>query len=132
MTPGRATLEGTRGFRGRSKAAPQHFRSGAGVLLSSIGLGTYLGEEDADTDRGYEASIAVALGFGINVFDSAINYRGQRSESFQQPRLVGRIDEHVVRRGDRRGDEGLHVVHDVNHRARAAETQAGVRLSAKR
>ena len=85
MIPGRATLAGTRRFRARSSAAAGHFRSGAGVELSSIGLGTYLGEEDAATDKGYEASIAVALGWGINVFDSAINYRGQRSE-----RAVGR------------------------------------------
>ena len=94
MIPGRATLEGTRRLRGRSKTAPQHFRSGAGVLLSSIGLGTYLGEEDADTDSGYEASIAVALGFGINVFDSAINYRGQRSE-----RAIGRALGKAIREG---------------------------------
>jgi aryl-alcohol dehydrogenase-like predicted oxidoreductase len=64
------------------------------VLLSSIGLGTYLGEEDAATDDGYEASIAVALGCGINVFDSAINYRGQRSE-----RAIGRALARAFREG---------------------------------
>jgi len=56
-----------------------------GLSLSSIGLGTYLGEESARTDAGYEASVAVALASGINVFDTAINYRGQRSE-----RAIGR------------------------------------------
>src|SRR5258708_28130544 len=85
MISGRATLEGTSRFVERSQAAKAHFRSAMGVSLSSIGLGTYLGKEDAATDRGYQESIALALASGINVFDSAINYRGQRSE-----RMIGR------------------------------------------
>ena len=56
-----------------------------GLSLSSIGLGTYLGDDGAAADAGYEACVAAALGAGINVFDSAINYRGQKSE-----RAVGR------------------------------------------
>jgi aryl-alcohol dehydrogenase-like predicted oxidoreductase len=85
-THGRATPEGTNRFASRSKTAAGHFRQALqGRTLSSIGLGTYLGEEDEETDRGYEASVAVALGSGVNVFDTAINYRGQRSE-----RAIGR------------------------------------------
>src|SRR6476659_6390824 len=85
MIAGRATPEGTERFAKRSEAAAGHFRRAAGVSVSSIGLGTYLGGEDAATAEGYEASIGVALASGVNVFDSAINYRGQRSE-----RAVGR------------------------------------------
>ena len=85
MIAGRATLEGTSRFAERAEAAKGHFRSAMGLSLSSIGLGTYLGKEDAATDQGYEESIAVALASGVNVFDSAINYRGQRSE-----RMIGR------------------------------------------
>lgn len=85
MIPGRATLEGTRRFAKRSEAAEGHFRDAMGLSLSSLGLGTYLGAEDAATDAGYEASARVALGAAVNVFDSAINYRGQRSE-----RAIGR------------------------------------------
>ena len=85
MISGRATLEGTRRFAARSGAASGHFRDGVGVSLSSLGLGTYLGEEDAATDAGYEASVAAGLAAGINVFDTAINYRGQKSE-----RAIGR------------------------------------------
>ncbi len=85
MIAGRGTLEGTRRFAARSGAAPGHFRDAMGLSLSSIGLGTYLGEEDAATDAGYEASLAAGLESGINVFDTAINYRGQRSE-----RAIGR------------------------------------------
>ena len=86
MISGRATAEGTRRFAERSGAAAGHFREAPGGLsLSSIGLGTYLGPETSDADAGYEASVALALSSGVNVFDSAINYRGQKSE-----RAVGR------------------------------------------
>ncbi|HSD71202.1 MAG TPA: aldo/keto reductase, partial [Thermoanaerobaculia bacterium] len=61
MIAGRATAEGTKRFADRAKAAAGHFRDAAGVVLSSIGLGTYLGDEDAATDEGYEKSIAIAL-----------------------------------------------------------------------
>src|SRR5437870_10028718 len=77
-----ATPEGTRRYAQRfaGSAAPGHFREQQGLLLSSIGIGTYLGEPDACTDQAYtEAAIAAVTG-GINVIDSAINYRFQRSE----------------------------------------------------
>jgi len=77
-----ATPEGTRRYAQRfaGSAAPGHFREQQGLLLSSIGIGTYLGEPDARTDQAYtEAAIAAVTG-GINVIDSAINYRFQRSE----------------------------------------------------
>ena len=85
MIPGRATLEGTRRLSSRAEASAGHFREAMGLSLSSLGLGTYLGEEDGETDRGYENSVEAALGLSVNVFDSAINYRGQKSE-----RAIGR------------------------------------------
>lgn len=94
MISGRATEEGTRRFAGRSSAAPGHFREAAGLRLSSIGLGTYLGREDEDTDRGYGECVRAALSSGVNVFDSAINYRGQRSE-----RAIGRALEGALGSG---------------------------------
>ncbi len=100
MIPGRATVEGTRRFAERSKAAPGHFRRSLDVLLSSVGLGTYLGNEDAQTDAGYAECVALALGSGINVFDSAINYRGQKSE-----RMIGRALAAAVTEGRIRRDE---------------------------
>ncbi len=100
MISGRATDEGTRRFAARAKAAAGHFREAMGLTLSSIGLGTYLGGEDASTDAGYEASIAVALASGVNVFDTAINYRGQKSE-----RAVGRALASAFAEGRARRDE---------------------------
>ena len=77
-----ATLSGTKryaeSFRGR--AADGHFREVQGLLLSSIGVGTYLGQPDERTDAAYTAAIVAAVESGINVADAAINYRFQRSE----------------------------------------------------
>ena len=60
-----ASAAGTATYRARFPALPAaHFRSLAGWTVSSIGLGTYLGKEDAATDGGYEESIAVAREIG--------------------------------------------------------------------
>src|ERR1700737_4283186 len=94
MISGRATIEGTRRFADRSKAAAGHFRQTSSLSLSSIGVGTYLGKEDKQTDAGYEACVELALSSGVNVFDSAINYRGQKSE-----RAIGRALARVIEQG---------------------------------
>jgi len=115
VIPGRATLEGTKRFANRSAAATGHFREAAGLLLSSIGLGTYLGPEDDATDRGYEECVAIALTSGVNVFDSAINYRGQKSE-----RAIGHALAKAFRSGAARRDEvfvatkGGYLPHDAD------------------
>ena len=100
MIGGRATPEGTRRFARSSSAAPEHFRESIGLSLSSIGLGTYLGDEDAATDAGYEAAVAAALAAGVNVLDTAINYRGQKSE-----RAIGRALARAFSEGSVRRDE---------------------------
>jgi aryl-alcohol dehydrogenase-like predicted oxidoreductase len=88
MWKGFATAEGTARYRDRfpSFRDAGHFRRtpgvpGAGELwLSSLGLGTYLGEPDAAADARYTQAIEHALASGINLLDTAINYRHQRSE----------------------------------------------------
>ena len=82
--PTLATPEGTSRYSARfaDRAAAGHFREQAStkLRLSSIGIGTYLGEPDAATDAGYTAAVIAAVEGGINVLDTAINYRFQRSE----------------------------------------------------
>jgi aryl-alcohol dehydrogenase-like predicted oxidoreductase len=81
--PGRATAQGTLRYAARfqGRTAAGHFREiPGGLLFSSIGIGTYLGEPDEATDKGYADAVVAALEGGINVVDSAINYRLQRSE----------------------------------------------------
>jgi aryl-alcohol dehydrogenase-like predicted oxidoreductase len=87
MISGFATPEGTQRYRDRFPALSQagHFRPmrhtpGADLWLSSIGMGTYLGAPDNATDAGYCDAARAALRAGINLLDTAINYRHQRSE----------------------------------------------------
>ena len=76
-----ATPEGTARERERfSNAAAGHFRLRDGLYLSSIGIGTYLGQPDEDTDTRYKDAVVRAVQLGVNVIDSAANYRFQRSE----------------------------------------------------
>lgn len=79
---GQATAEGTARYRERfaGRAAPNHFRVREGLQLSSIGIGTYLGNADAETDARYTDAVVRAVQLGVNVIDSAANYRFQRSE----------------------------------------------------
>src|SRR5574340_1757916 len=88
MIPGFATAEGTARYAQRFPQLQQagHYRPfehvpGAGELwLPSLGLGTYLGEPDEAADQRYTDAITAALRSGINLLDTAINYRHQRSE----------------------------------------------------
>ncbi len=78
----RATLEGTKRFaeKWRGRATDEHFREAGELVVSSIGIGTYLGQPDPQTDTAYTEAIVAAVENGINFLDSAINYRFQRSE----------------------------------------------------
>jgi len=93
---GYATTEGTRRYRERlaQRAAKNHFRTQHGLEISSIGLGTYLGKPDDETDQRYSEAIVRAVQLGSNVIDSAANYRFQRSE-----RSIGRALAAIARKG---------------------------------
>lgn len=76
-----ATPEGTARYARRfPRLAPGHFRERAGLKLSSIGIGTYLGDQGPGGDPGYVAAVRRAVELGCNVLDTAINYRSMRSE----------------------------------------------------
>jgi len=101
LIPGFATPEGTARFRDRFVGQmPGHFREADGLWLSSIGLGTYLGEPDADTDALYREAVVHAIEFGANVLDTAVNYRHQRSE-----RVIGSALAELIRSGKLKRDE---------------------------
>ena len=81
MINGWATADGTARYRDRFKdAADGHFRQARNLWLSSIGLGSYLGQPDEATDRRYMEAVLRAVGLGVNLIDTAANYRFQRSE----------------------------------------------------
>jgi aryl-alcohol dehydrogenase-like predicted oxidoreductase len=76
-----ATSAGTARYRARfSDAAENHFRECEQLWLSSVGIGTYLGNADDQTDQAYAGTVARAVELGANVIDTAANYRFQRSE----------------------------------------------------
>lgn len=97
---GRATSEGTKRFAERQKAAPDFFSEALGLRLSSVGLGTYLGNTSDDADASYRKAIAAALRGGINVLDAAINYRCMRSE-----RCIGDALEELLHAKELKRDE---------------------------
>jgi len=97
MTPPNfATPEGTERYRKRFAGiiAPEHFRALQGLWVSSIGVGTYLGNYDEATDAQYHQAVVGAVESGCNVIDTAINYRCQRSE-----RSIGTALKELARKG---------------------------------
>ena len=108
MIPGFATAEGTarycEGFSALSSAGhfrrPEHVPGAGELWLSSVGIGTYLGEPDAATDASYTEAIVEAVLSGVNVIDTAINYRHQRSERNIGAALRQLISGEVVRRDE--------------------------------
>jgi aryl-alcohol dehydrogenase-like predicted oxidoreductase len=81
-----ATRAATWDYRDRftDDFARTYFRAFGDCVVSSIGVGTYLGDPTDEADDRYAAALTQALESGINVIDTAINYRCQRSE-----RVVG-------------------------------------------
>ncbi|HEY4424706.1 MAG TPA: aldo/keto reductase [Pyrinomonadaceae bacterium] len=71
-----------------------------GLVLSSIGIGTYLGNADEATDIGYTRAIVRAVQLGVNVIDTAANYRFQRSERSVGEALKILANEHGIARED--------------------------------
>lgn len=81
-TPGYATPQGTQRYRERhqSDCATGHFRQGNDLTVSSLGIGTYLGQPDDETDRRVTDAIVESVRHGLNLIDTAINYRFMRGE----------------------------------------------------
>ena len=96
-------MKGSRRFadRWRPQFPPDFYRkSQLDDSVSSIGVGTYLGESDEATDALYADALRCAIERGINLVDTAINYRCQRSE-----RVIGRVLEELTRAGTVQRDE---------------------------
>lgn len=95
---GRATPEATSAYAARfdGRLSNHHFRASVdGLWLSSLGLGTYLGENDDATDARYQGVVERMVTLGCNHIDTAVSYRNQRSE-----RTIGRALSALVARGE--------------------------------
>jgi aryl-alcohol dehydrogenase-like predicted oxidoreductase len=108
MLPSFATAEGTQRYSMRFPELrgvghfrrPQHVPGARDLWFSSVGLGTYLGQPDGAGDSAYIEAITAGLRSGINLLDTAINYRHQRSE-----RNIGAALTALVRQGELSRDE---------------------------
>lgn len=85
-----ATPEATARFEG------EPYNDFRGARISSVGIGTYLGDPDDETDARYVDALTAAFNNDCNVVDTAVNYRHQRGE-----RAVG----DALRRADIERDE---------------------------
>lgn len=77
-----ATADGTARFADRFSEYRDagFYRTVFNLKVSTLGIGTYLGADDEAADRAYTDALLAAAENGINFFDTAINYRRQRSE----------------------------------------------------
>ncbi len=100
MLKARASAEATAAYACRFPMLPAHFRPVLGLSVSSIGIGTYLGGQSESDDRGYEEAVKAALLGGVNLIDTAVNYRFQRSE-----RAISRAIADLVASGQARREE---------------------------
>jgi len=101
LIPGFATTEGTARYRDRFAARlPGHLREAQGLWISSIGVGTYLGDPTTEYDTHYREAIRRAVLLGVNHIDSAINYRHQRSERAIAQALATLISSGEVQRDE--------------------------------
>ena len=96
---GYATPEATEVYAYRQKTSNSHFSNVHGLYLSSIGIGSYLGEPNEETATKLEEAVHDSVLGGINVIDTSINYLGQRAE-----KAIGRalrrlfVKEHALSR----------------------------------
>eukprot|EP00250_Pteridium_aquilinum_P005040 c15199_g1_i1 orf=83-1405(+) len=106
--PGHADSVGTADYAKKigSAAGAGHFRTlRAGgkvgdLIVSSLGIGTYMGPDSDSVDREYMESITRSLSMGMNVIDCASNYRNMRSELLIGQCLPMAIKQGIINRNE--------------------------------
>lgn len=86
-TAGKADAAATEAWRKRAQDTGCHHRPGdnyfrvfKGMTVSSIGIGTWMGDFGESTDRMYIETLMHGAIRGVNLFDTAINYRAMKAE----------------------------------------------------
>jgi aryl-alcohol dehydrogenase-like predicted oxidoreductase len=72
------------------------------LSVSALGAGSYLGDCTDEEDERYRVALREAISLGVNLIDTASNYRCQRSE-----RVVGQAVVEAIAAGEVRRDELL-------------------------
>ena len=94
MISGFATSEGTKKFAQNSGVNQDNFKEFENLHLSNVGVGTYLGDPNDVTDKLVTNAVKQSILSGINVVDTAINYRSQKAE-----RSVGKAISELIQDG---------------------------------
>lgn len=101
MIEGHATPEGTDKFsKKHPKVNPNNFRKIHGLALSNVGVGTYLGNPDVQTDELVTNAVKKSILAGINVIDTAINYRSQKAERSVSKAILELIHDGKINRNE--------------------------------
>jgi aryl-alcohol dehydrogenase-like predicted oxidoreductase len=97
MISGSASLNGTSDYLSKFSLP---WRESSMFCASPIAMGTHLGEMDEADSMLYREGIEYGLLTGLNFIDTAINYRGMRSE-----RDVGYVLKSLIKRGSIKREE---------------------------
>lgn len=102
MISGKATITATKSYSQlhQTKCSRENFREINSLIMSSIGIGTYLGTSDAATDNLVTEAIIRSVKNGINLIDTAINYRSQHGEMSVKAALLELIESQTVSRAE--------------------------------
>jgi aryl-alcohol dehydrogenase-like predicted oxidoreductase len=103
LVKGHATPAGTKRYADaavKNKGKPAaHFRLFDELYLSSLGIGTYLGEPTKEDDQLMERAVYDSIeSGGVNVVDTAINYRAMKSEKSIGRALLRLVKDKIVTR----------------------------------
>ena len=98
MISGYATSEGTKNFSKNSQVHLENFKIFEDLHLSNVGIGTYLGNPDSQTDELVKNAVKQSVLSGVNVIDTAINYRAQKAERSVGKALSELIQEEKITR----------------------------------
>lgn len=97
-----ATPEATYGFAKRFAHYKDFYTRHDGLIFSKLGFGTFKKEPYKEENYifDYKDALKTAIHHGVNVIDTAINYRYQQSE-----REIGEVLEELFERGDVKREE---------------------------
>ena len=101
MISGFATPEGTKNFTAKHDTIPEkNFNVFQDLNLSNVGIGTYLGNPDSDTDNIVKNAVKKSVLAGMNVIDTAINYRAQKAERSVGQAISELVNENKISRDE--------------------------------
>ena len=101
MISGFATPKGTKNFTEKHDFVPdKNFKIFQELSMSNIGIGTYLGNPDSETDLAVKEAVKKSIMSGVNVIDTAINYRAQKAERSVGKAISELVEENKISRDE--------------------------------